>query len=69
MLTKTQPTLCIVRIDDRTVYYPYGPPSIRGSQSPWTQIDLTANKGHLSKFIGGALEFYTDKDNADEFKF
>jgi len=55
----TCPIMTIIKIDDIYLFFSYGPPSIRGSQSPWIALDTNSSCGHLGRFLAKSVEFYT----------
>ncbi len=69
LLAKSLPTISIVKIDDDIIYYSYGPPSIRGSQSPWLLLRIKESKGYLPRFLLRSLEYYADPNATKEYGF
>lgn len=56
------PSIGIIQVDDRYFYFPYGPPSVRGSESPWMQLSgAGARDGTLIPFFHNCLSYYHAK--------
>lgn len=55
------PMSTVVKIDDHFLFFVYGTPNIRGSQSPWIAIDKTNGNGEIVKFLNEIVNFYKKK--------
>lgn len=51
------PSIGLIKVDDRLFYFPYGPPSVRGSESPWIQL-VDGDTGNLVRFLHRCIEYY-----------
>jgi hypothetical protein len=50
------PYVSVLKVDDLVFMSPYGPPGLRGSDSPWILLDGRAAGGFLLKFVSTFLE-------------
>jgi len=56
--TDTFTMISFIKIDNIFLFFPYGTPNIRGSQSPWIAISADAEKSEFANFLKKATNFY-----------
>lgn len=54
----TCPMISVLKIDDLYVFFPYGTPNIKGSQSPWILVDGEAENSSLVKYLKDIIAYY-----------
>lgn len=52
------PMATVVKIDEHFLFFMYGTPDIRGSQSPWVALDISNGSGELVRFLSSIVEYY-----------
>lgn len=54
------PTLTLIKIDEAYLFFAYGTPNIRGSESPWLLFD-GVKSGNFVRFFENILDYYQSK--------
>lgn len=54
----TCPMISIIKIDNTFLFFPYGTPNIKGSRSPWIEVDGNAHSSTMAKFLRDIIKFY-----------
>jgi len=58
---KACPSITAIKIDNVFLYFSYGTPNMKGSQSPWILVDGEAENSALAKFIRSNFEYYASE--------
>jgi hypothetical protein len=54
----TCPMVSLIKIDNTFLFFPYGTPNIKGSRSPWIEVDGNADNSSMVKFLKDIIKFY-----------
>jgi len=54
----TCPMVSIIKIDNYFLYFSYGSPDIKGSDSPWILVDGKSQNSAIVRYLKKVLEFY-----------
>lgn len=57
-LADSCPMISAIKIDNIYLFFPYGTPDIRGSQSPWLAIKADSEYSEFAKFLKRVFLFY-----------
>lgn len=55
---QTCPMISVIKIDNIFLFFPYGTPDIRGSQSPWLSIKGDSDRSEFAKFLRKVISFH-----------
>lgn len=61
LCSPTCPLISAIKIDNNYLYFSYGTPDIKGSQSPWILVNGETENGALSNFLRRIFVYYDDK--------
>ncbi|WP_020586338.1 hypothetical protein [Desulfobacter curvatus] len=56
--TAVCPMLSVIKFDDIYLFFSYGTPDIRGSQSPWIAIKGTSTQSEFAHFLKRNIDYY-----------